>query len=699
MTTTSFPKLLSIFFARQDSELHQACVRWIFSAAFFALIFLMDYYETPGEVSHYALITVSIFVITSSGILLSAAHSPQASSRRRIAGIVIDILCATALLISGGAAGSIAFGAYLWVTIANGLRYGHRYLVIAHLSSMAAFCLVLLFSEYWRQNLILGISLLIWLFLLPIYVSSLLRKLEESVHRAETANKAKSAFLANMSHEIRTPLTAIIGYAEASLDGGQSSEERNTALQTIMRSGKHLLQLINDILDFSKIEADRLDLEYSTVDPFRLLADVIALIKPKMEKKGLTLSVNYEFPMPVLITTDPLRLQQILLNICSNAVKFTAQGTISLTASCDWNNQQLSFAITDTGIGMTAEQMAGLFLPFRQADSSTTRRYGGTGLGLSLSKHLAEKLGGAIEAHSEFGQGSVFTLRVATGPLNNVDRVYAVPQIQALRRQEAMVSQKNRLSGTILLAEDNPTIQKLLTLFLRKMGATVTIVDSGDAALRAAQQKFYDLVLMDMQMPVMSGVDAVRQLRHDGYDRPIVALTANATTEDKVTCLAAGCNEFLTKPVSREQLYTLTAKYLAREAATPIDDAIVSTLLHEEPSLRHLVETYVAELPDYLQRLQSSFQGKDWTTLRKELHDLKGAGGGYGYPMLTSLAGEAERQLADGNLPAVETSLLAIKRSIDCIRRGLDSPAGAAYPVSGVKPWKGSEKTFDGGAS
>jgi len=332
----------------------------------------------------------------------------------------------------------------------------------------------------------------------------------------------------------------------------------------------------------------------------------------------------------------------------------------------------MQFAVKDTGIGMTAEQLQKLFKPFQQADSSITRRFGGTGLGLSLSKCLAEKLGGAVAVTSEPGKGTRFTVEISSGQLHKAQFVHSIKQITYTSETEVSPAEEKNLCGQILLAEDNPTNQQLLSLFLRKMGADVTVAENGDIAVRMAMQNHYDLIYMDMQMPVLSGVDAVKFLREQGYDRPIVALTANATSEDKVTCINAGCNDFLTKPIPRQILRDMTSRYLKSEAQpNKYNEPIVSTLLDEEPTFRDLVEKFVAELPGMLHKIHLAHQQKDWSTLKAELHTLKGMGGGFGYNVLTELAGKAEFQLFSENYENAKTLLDEISQISELIYQGI----------------------------
>ncbi len=399
-------------------------------------------------------------------------------------------------------------------------------------------------------------------------------ELEVARRRAEQANQSKSEFLANMSHEIRTPMTAILGFADLLLmeEGIETAPPaRTSALETIKRNGEHLLEIINDILDLSKIEASSLRIERLRFSPMKIVADVIALMKVRADARRLELTASYPGPIPETIESDPTRLRQILINLVGNALKFTEQGSVQISVRFLPDSQKdrgglagrLEFAVRDTGIGMTAEELGRLFRPFTQADPSTTRRFGGTGLGLTISKRFADLLGGDLVAESQPGRGSTFTVTVATGSLEGV-RIYQ-PAAQAgdgrpapSRPREAMAP----LTCRVLVAEDGVDNQRLLSYLLRKAGADVEVVDNGqqamDRALAAERaEKPFAVILMDMQMPVMDGYTSTSQLRAAGYRGVIIALTAHTMAGDRERCLSAGCDEYATKPIHAAKLISL----------------------------------------------------------------------------------------------------------------------------------------------
>jgi len=486
----------------------------------------------------------------------------------------------------------------------------------------------------------------------------LLHKNEElavASEKALEATRAKSAFLATMSHEIRTPLTAIIGFAEASLDKDQTMADRVTATKTIIRSGKHLLDIINDILDLSKTEANKLDLELNQFSLFEMLHDVQTLMSERAREKQLPFTIEYQLPLPKQIVSDELRMKQILINLCGNAIKFTQMGRVGISVWYAKDNHQVGFDVIDTGIGLSDAQCSTIFEPFTQADSSTTRKYGGTGLGLSLSRELATLLGGEISVKSIEAVGSRFTFTADAGSTEHVEFVHKVEDIPKPQKGMELSTETTKLKGRILLAEDNADNQRLISMLLHKIGAKVTVAENGQIAIDRALNENYDLIFMDMQMPVMGGMEAIRHLREIGYTKPIVALTANAMKQDYDNCIEAGSDGFLTKPVDREHLYTTTAKYLQKDESDEGDGIpITSSLLEKEPEFIDMVEKFVNDLPNKLADIQAHATNENWSELRRMAHTLKGSGGGMGYSILTNVSGNIEFQIINQNYKDVK---------------------------------------------
>lgn len=397
-----------------------------------------------------------------------------------------------------------------------------------------------------------------------------LKRTEESLElarkAAEAADRAKTEFLANMSHEIRTPMTAILGFTDLLLDHPWSESERREYLTIIRENGQMLLQLINDILDLSKIEAEKMAVERLPCVPMKILDEVTALMRVRADEKGIRLGACYDAAVPPMIYTDPIRLRQILVNLVGNAVKFTKQGKVQIQVSYQSGTEgspKLTFAVADTGIGISAEGLATIFEPFTQADGSLARLFGGTGLGLAISRRLAKLLGGTLEATSEPGKGSVFTLSIDPGPLNAP--LLTVPHLPTI--PESVASPVTLRPGRILLVEDTMSGRRVIQTLLEKAGLTVDTSENGLEGCRAvfravADHQPYDAILMDMQMPEMDGYEATRQLRRQGWRGPIIALTAHAMEGDRAKCLASGCDDYVAKPVSRGALIEALGRFL-----------------------------------------------------------------------------------------------------------------------------------------
>ena len=417
------------------------------------------------------------------------------------------------------------------------------------------------------------------------------KSLETYYIAAQTATKAKSEFLANMSHEIRTPMTAILGFTDLLLESLRKQEDLDAA-KTIKRNGLYLLNLINDILDLSKIESGHMVTEKTQFSPVTMVNDVLSLMRPRAVGKHLSLESQCIGPIPETIQSDPLRLRQILINLIGNAVKFTQEGGVYVTQRLIRSangRDQLQFEVSDTGMGLTQEQANRLFLPFVQGDSSTSRKFGGTGLGLAISKRLAEMLDGDITVTSRIGKGSTFTLTIHVGNLADTRMIEYPTMLEtpAMPHETATQKPSSKLQCRVLLAEDGSDNRRLISLLLKNAGAEVATADNGkiavDLTLIAKREgRPFDLILMDMQMPVMDGYQAASRLRTAGVMSPIIAITANAMQGDRESCVAAGCDNYISKPIDRLTLLDVVARYTDKSFGCP---------KAESPSPDHLTET------------------------------------------------------------------------------------------------------------
>ena len=404
-------------------------------------------------------------------------------------------------------------------------------------------------------------------------------ELSHAKQAAIAASEAKSAFVANISHEIRTPLAGILGFADVCLDPNLNDTDRIEHARTIKRNGQHLLTILNDVLDISKIEAGRIQVELIPCRPAEIVREVAAIMRPAAEAKKLKLEVDVVNPFPRTIRSDPTRLRQAILNLVGNAIKFTENGgvniTLAMVTSTYVAEPSIKIEIADTGIGMSADQAASLFKPFTQADVSTTRKFGGTGLGLSIARQLANLLGGDIVVESTPGKGSTFTTTIMTGSLIGSIFEDGTTDGSAEAAAAAATDANAPIKSRVLLIEDGADNQQLVQLWLQPLGVKLDVAGDGAAGCAKAiealdEGKPYDLILMDMQMPNMDGYEATLHLRSRGYQQSIIALTANATPENRERSLRAGCNAFLTKPVERAKLVEMVRKWVehTRKIAT-----------------------------------------------------------------------------------------------------------------------------------
>ncbi len=557
-----------------------------------------------------------------------------------------------------------------------------------------------------------------------------LEQLQQARQLAEDAARTKADFLANMSHEIRTPMNAIMGMTHLVLQT-ELNERQRDFLQKIQRSSKHLLGIINDVLDFSKMEVGKLSLEHIEFNLPTLISDLTSVLETKTTEKELTLITHVDERLPEQLKGDPLRLQQILLNFANNAVKFTESGEIEIRVDLvgtEVDKTLLKFSVRDTGIGLSPAQQRRLFRSFEQADGSTTRKYGGSGLGLAISRRLAELMGGEVGVVSQLGEGSTFWFEVALDVGSGSADMAAGKDGNELQASELSPEQvKRRLKGArVLLVEDNPLNQEVASELLSQMGVVVEIANNGAEALQKLEAAAFDLVLMDMQMPVMDGLTATRKIRqHDRLKQlPVLAMTASALPSDRSQCLQAGMNDFLAKPIEPETLWRELSRWIkpgqrSKAPAKPEPDAptradvpVIAGLdtqagirlaLNDQALYQRLLTSFASSHEAFRQQLQQALRQNDLELSVRLVHTLKGSAAQIGATELASQTQAFEHSLrqAQGEstvMPEPPDSLLA---GVDALLHALsdwlvktDRAGHAEEGISASRQWSEHEKSL-----
>ena len=668
-------RLKAIIAAAPRPELEQAVLRIVIVGIILAyLLWRVSRAATIDSAKLEVLLVTSLLLTFAIALALLILAVPRKSVPRRVIGMIADNAVTSYFLIQMGEAGAVILGVYLFITIGNGFRFGRTYLHICQVMGLVGFSVVLAASPFWSQHIGIGLGFLIALIVLPLYVGVLAERIKKERKRADDANQAKGRFLANVSHEMRTPLNGVIAMADV-LRETKLTESQKEIVDTLGTSAQLLLAQIEDVLDMAKIEAGRVQVEKRPFDLGKLLTSTVKVILPQARYKSLAVNTDISPHAARWFEGDSHHLRQVLLNLLANAVKFTERGEITLRVAVVESSEaeaRVRFEVRDTGIGISPAKQAVIFEPFTQADDSITRVYGGTGLGTTIARQLVLLMGGEIGLTSSLGVGSTFwvDLPLPFAEPSGIDLTTEVGDTERLSSASAAFAAQQAAKVTkirgarVLVAEDNPTNQRVTQLILESGGHSATIVENGEAALDALERGSFDLALFDLSMPVISGLEALKLYQFTTSEPiPVLILSANVTPELIADCQRAGCAEFVPKPVRPTMLLDAIARHLALTpqefvpnvpparaeerpnlivVGTPVVDSNVLRdldRLSTDPSfVERLVRGFQSDSERLVKSMSDALAARRYEEVKETAHALKGGAGSVGATQLVRLA-------------------------------------------------------------
>ncbi|MGB7815222.1 MAG: ATP-binding protein [Methylotenera sp.] len=672
---------------KKNNEYEQGLIRLIFTGSIL-IYWSLNYQKTSIE----AIIFCSVILLIGALLFININMSPLPNIKRQWTSMLIDIGAISYGIYLTNDIGAVLIGIYLWLIVGYGLRYGQALLVGTHVASLIGFCVAIYFNPFWHSHPQLVWGLLITLCLVPLHTLRLIKKLDAAIKKAEFASQAKSQFLSHISHEIRTPLNGIVGASDL-LSSTQLSDEQKHLSNIMKNSSELLTQLVNNVLDLSKIESGKMSVQTFDFNLVELITKTVSIFEPQAAKKNIELTYALDPKTPVMLRSDLLHIKQVLINLLANALKFTEQGSVTLRVSSmeeDETYATLRFEVIDTGIGMTQESLKRVFESFTQANETIKYKFGGTGLGTTISKELVELMSGKIGVESELGKGSTFwfEIRMEKVALGNNNETIGSSDVISFK-DYARNTSKN--AYRILVADDNETNRTIISKMLEQVGHKVDLVMNGEQALDMLEVNQYDLMILDCNMPEIGGLDVLkinRALTIGEPQVPAIILSADATIETIQSFNDAGADAYLTKPINAnlllEKINNLTskspnkpaniisygdAKAQLKNSSGLIDYTRLGDLAlldRNDQFIQNLIHGFIQDTEKQIGLLSSLAIKRDYISLNDLGHALAGSAANVGAATLTKFCQQINNILPSDDIASIE---LLIKNTQDTFNK------------------------------